>query len=447
MRRNNNKSNKMPAKRMKNKGSMRPRARDRPKNVRTVSAPVTKGSVINTGKQPSVRVKRREFVTDVSQTATDRRGNRLFRLIGENRENGPLTFLAEFAGNLGLTQSFPWISQLANKFERYVVHMMEFDYEPSCPTSTSGTLALCPNYNSGDTTVVQSKQDALGRVDTVRGPVWSKTKCKLDPKKLNGYTKESFIREDAVPSGQDVKTFDKFKLDALVETTATNADETLGELWVNYDVELLNPLPAQDSTISQSSAWYWDSTHEFVNSSSSDPFDSNYTMASVSASAAVLEFGPSDATFLVQIREWNVEAAYSVAQTLDPNYYGNVDNMAHLFERWNGSMSTDSGTTYFSNQSYVIKTGLIGEYDGKFAFGLTTATTTAVNCFLQVFVTEIPEHLYTFHGGVSRSKYRRRDKDGDVVMAEPDPERNRQLNEDLVRRSVSPVKFPKPHRI
>lgn len=210
---------------------------------RVNNAPVARSSTIHSGTQNTMRVKRREFVSDVRSGATTREGKLMFRPLNTNLSNGPLTFLAEIAGNLGLSATFPWLSAVASKFERFVVHTMNFDYEPSCPTSTPGMVALSPSYNAGDTREISSKQDVLDRADTVRSPVWSPCKCKLDPKKLAGITKESFVRSGPVPKGQDIKTYDKFKLNALVENASTNSDSTLGELWVDYDVELINPLP------------------------------------------------------------------------------------------------------------------------------------------------------------------------------------------------------------
>lgn len=189
----------------------------------------------------------------MSSGAVTRDGRKLWKTIPlrQGHSNGPLTFLAEIAGNIGLTASFPWVSGLAKNFERYVVHMMNYQYEPSCPSTTAGTLAMCPVYNAGEDINITGKQDVLDRKDTVRTNVWSPATCKLDPKMLNGNSKEHFIRTGPTPTGQDVKTFDKYKMNALVETDATNADATLGELWVDYDIELVNPLPEKDVFVSQ----------------------------------------------------------------------------------------------------------------------------------------------------------------------------------------------------
>jgi len=215
---------------------------------RTVKAPVSQSQVVGSNAQRSTRIKRREFLGNVSVTGEGYKGRGLnFKVT--SKSNGILTAVAQIAGNLGLTSSFPWISDVASAFEQFVVHNMKFDYVPACPTSTKGSVVIAPNYNSGDTSVPQSKTDLLDRVDTVRSPAWGQCSCKLDPKRLQSTTKEHFIRKSAVPKGQDVKTYDPFKLDVMFEADAVDAEQGLGELWADYDVTLHTP-KAQRSDVS-----------------------------------------------------------------------------------------------------------------------------------------------------------------------------------------------------
>lgn len=217
---------------------------------RRMDAPSARGMVIHSQKAPGMRVRKREFIGDVGANATRRDGTKLWKVLHPDKD-GPLTFLAEIAGNIGLTSSFPWISTVARNFERFVVHTMDFKYEPSCPSTTPGTLAIAPTYNAGDVSTITTKQDVLDRKDTVRTNLWNRCNCKLDPKMLNGISKEHFIRSGPVPTGQDIKTYDPFKVTTLVEGAGLNTADVVGELWVDYEVELINPLPEKEKFVAQ----------------------------------------------------------------------------------------------------------------------------------------------------------------------------------------------------
>jgi len=75
---NNKGKNKM----VKRNGGGQPRYRPRSQGSgkQRVNAPVIQGSVLHSGGQPAMRVKRREFLTNVTGTATNKLGQRVWKL-------------------------------------------------------------------------------------------------------------------------------------------------------------------------------------------------------------------------------------------------------------------------------------------------------------------------------------------------------------------------------
>lgn len=202
-----------------------------------VAAPAAFGTQKRTSLSQDVRFKRREFVANVGHAAVSSDGKRLFRPI--RSDNGLLTSLAELGGNVGLTTSFPWLSQVAKFFDKFCFHTLNFDYTPSSSSATAGTVALCPTYKSDEESLNPTKGELLDRAGSSRSSPWMNQRCSIDPKKANSTTRNHFVRTG---NTTDKKLTDPYRLDVMVETpVGENSETPLGELWVDYDVSLTNP--------------------------------------------------------------------------------------------------------------------------------------------------------------------------------------------------------------
>jgi len=149
--------------------------------------------------------------------------------------------------NPGLTQVFPWLSQIAANYDEYEFEQLVFEYHPTISeTSTatsgqSGTIILVTNYNPSQDPF--SDKEAMmqyhgGQSDRVTAESIHGVEC--DPKKSSQGRR--YTRTQPVIVGQDAKNFDL----GLFQIGINNIPESyfnqqLGELWVHYKVHLHVP--------------------------------------------------------------------------------------------------------------------------------------------------------------------------------------------------------------
>jgi hypothetical protein len=139
--------------------------------------------------------------------------------------------------NPGLSASFPWLSQIANAYEKFCIKQIQYRYAPEAPTTVTGAVFLSPEYNPQDVAPV-SKQETFQNEDTVRTVPWEPVVCKIPTKYLKVYN-DYFVRPGNLPANQDLKTYDPLVLYVCTQGQA-NAN-LLGEIWVDYQIELINP--------------------------------------------------------------------------------------------------------------------------------------------------------------------------------------------------------------
>jgi len=152
-----------------------------------------------------------------------------------------------YAINPGLTQVFPWLSQIAANYDEYEFEQLVFEYHPTISeTSTatsgqSGTIILVTNYNPSQDPFTDKEammQYHGGQSDRVTAESIHGVEC--DPKKSSQGRR--YTRTQPVIVGQDAKNFDL----GLFQIGINNIPESyfnqqLGELWVHYKVHLHVP--------------------------------------------------------------------------------------------------------------------------------------------------------------------------------------------------------------
>jgi len=152
---------------------------------------------------------------------------------------GTTTFTANaFSVNPGIAATFPWLSTQAVGWEKYRFTRLAFCYYTRAPTSTQGSILLAPDYDAADAAPA-TETIAASYNGAVEDAVWKDTCCELDPKLF----RELFIRTTTLAANLDIKTYDTATF--FMCTTDATAASPIGKLWVEYDVELINPqLPA-----------------------------------------------------------------------------------------------------------------------------------------------------------------------------------------------------------
>jgi len=219
-----------------------------------VSASVAKGQVrrssppkMITMRNGDCRIVHREYIQDIQAP------------IGPP----PSAFFAySLPINPGQEGSFPWLSNVAKNFESYKFKKLKFCYETEAATSTPGTVVLSVDYDSADPTPA-TKQQAMAYRGSVRSPPWTPS-CHMSLTEDLSKQKQYFVRPGLPVPGTDIKTYDTGNLFVITQGV-TPAPTDLGELYVEYDVELYTPIyePGADN----SSGWLYPGGPDGINQS------------------------------------------------------------------------------------------------------------------------------------------------------------------------------------
>lgn len=242
----------------------------------------TMGKAVITNKGDRTYVRHREMVRDVplGTTASMKR-----KALGQPG----LTSGFEVDGigriNPGNKQLFPYLSTIAKGFEKYTFKDLAFELLTMAPTSAQGSMMLAVDMDAADRDPA-SKRELLNFEGAARGPVWDQIVRCVVPKRLLSLAENigHFIRDETIPQGADIKTYDTGKL--IVASDDLAADAT-AELWASYDVELSVPTLEEDVP-SYALRCY---------SASSAVYESAFINADLSAHIAS-EFSAGDCDFL-----------------------------------------------------------------------------------------------------------------------------------------------------
>lgn len=208
-----------PARRRNNAGSM---------STRTFSVPAAMGSMQTTSRpliasstssgDLRVRVRHREYVADIT-------GSVLFAV-------------QQYSINPGLALLFPWLSQLANLFESYLVNGLKFQFRTESASSQPGKAMLAVDWDAADA-VPDNKTGMMQERTKADSAVWADFNLICDLADLRKFGQQRFIRQGTAPANTDIKTYDVGTLN--VATQGVTSAPVIGELWVEYDIELITP--------------------------------------------------------------------------------------------------------------------------------------------------------------------------------------------------------------
>jgi len=149
--------------------------------------------------------------------------------------------------NAGLTDSFPWLSQIAANYEEYEFIQLVFHYRSTVDAGNqangaTGTVILATNYN-GDQDDFKSKEPMVSYHGAVSGRLTSDIDhgVECDPSK-NAGTAIRYIRTNTPANSQSKKEFDlgRFQF-AVVNCPSGFVNQQIGELWATYTIKLNKP--------------------------------------------------------------------------------------------------------------------------------------------------------------------------------------------------------------
>ena len=179
-----------------------------------------------------MRIRNREFITDITtaKSATGTGASSAFKSYN-------------FHINPGLSDTFPWLSTIADSFETYKLHGLVFQYRSTSgeisTTTALGTLIQVAQYNAGNDPFqnkfqMENYQNAISTVPS-RSQQFG-IECSSRDIPMN----HLYVRTGGVPAGEDPRLYDP----AIYQIATTGCpvfQVPVGELWVTYDIEFFQP--------------------------------------------------------------------------------------------------------------------------------------------------------------------------------------------------------------
>jgi hypothetical protein len=181
------------------------------------------------------------FQSEFSQPDITNRGQNVIirhrEYIGDLQSTSDFTVIGSFPMNPGFENTFPWLSLIAQRFEKYRFRKLSFSYETDSPTIASGSIMLVPDFDANDPAPF-TKAQALSFKSSVRTQVWERVGVSIKAEDLKALP-QYYVRSGVVPGSTDIKTYDVGNM--FVCSSGNSGTAYGGELWVEYDVELIAP--------------------------------------------------------------------------------------------------------------------------------------------------------------------------------------------------------------
>lgn len=136
--------------------------------------------------------------------------------------------------------TFPWLSALAGRYQRYRFRKVAMTFISESPSSVAGAVVIGFDRNAA-TTAPTTKMAMMELQDSIKCNAWDHASLSINMKSTPTlYTSIG----NAYPSGPtgtyaDIKTFASGVF--WVGTSGTPVSSTLGELYIDYEIELINP--------------------------------------------------------------------------------------------------------------------------------------------------------------------------------------------------------------
>lgn len=147
--------------------------------------------------------------------------------------------VTSFACNPGLASMFAWLAAQALFYQEYRVKRLRFVFETEKATSLGGKVMLAFVQDSSDD-VPGSKQEMLEHQLKASGAIWQHFFLEVGMGNFPALGKSRFVRGGTLAANLDVKTYD---IGALQVATMGCADASaVGELYVEYEIELVTPI-------------------------------------------------------------------------------------------------------------------------------------------------------------------------------------------------------------
>jgi hypothetical protein len=154
--------------------------------------------------------------------------------------------------NPGMSQTFPWLSRLANNYQQYRIRGMVYHYVPTSGSAISGTnnalgsIMLQTSYRSTDS-LPTSKVELLNEYWATECVPSEALAHPIECNPAENPFNVQYIRGTEVPAGENQLMYD-LGVTHIAVSGQQSAGVVLGDLWVTYEVELKKPIIASNAT-------------------------------------------------------------------------------------------------------------------------------------------------------------------------------------------------------
>jgi len=138
-----------------------------------------------------------------------------------------------FVINPGNPTTFPWLSDIAAKWESYRFNYLRFRYETRKGTSTDGSVIMAIDYDARDAPPV-SEAVMTTYQGAIEDATWKNSACLAAVSQLHKIGPQKYVRGSTLPTGGSIIEYDAGNF--LFGTTAQADTSNIGKLWVDYDV-------------------------------------------------------------------------------------------------------------------------------------------------------------------------------------------------------------------
>lgn len=143
--------------------------------------------------------------------------------------------------NPGDGSTFPWLSGIASRFEKFRFRNLNISYKPSCPTTTQGGIAIAAVYDPADT-IPSNRASLFNAESCVRASVYDELSLQIKKNRLAG---ERHIRHThhGLVDANELRSSDPgyFIVATVNQPSGTASTTQYGDLFVEYTIELIGP--------------------------------------------------------------------------------------------------------------------------------------------------------------------------------------------------------------
>jgi hypothetical protein len=184
------------------------------------------------------------------------RGAEIYRIpfrreyIGEvSGSNSAALVTSTYSIQPGNATTFPWLNQIAQRYEKYRFTQLDFVYLPEvsqyATEGQTGKVLLAVDFDASD--APPSTKQQMENTDVVETRIgWQEMRLRVPVQRMNEGMSWRYVRPGVLPGGSDIKTYDCGNL--TVGSYNNGGTGVLGEVWVEYGLEFSTAVTESTTT-------------------------------------------------------------------------------------------------------------------------------------------------------------------------------------------------------